>query len=110
MFTRKTLLLALAIVAVASLAVACGGSGGGGGGESLTVTMTDFKFDPGTINATPGQTINLTIVNKGQTRHTFVLKDANVNVGADPGQTTTASRIVAMSFCEPRSCRLQLSS
>ena len=24
--------------------------------------------------------------------------------------TTTASRIVAMSFCEPRSCRLQLSS
>ena len=94
MFSRKTLLLALAIVAVASLVVACGGggsSGGGGGGESVTVTMTDFKFDPATLNATPGQTINLTVVNKGQTRHTFVLSDANVNIGADPGQSATAS-------------------
>ncbi len=91
---KRFVLLTVAIVAIAALAVACGGggsSGGGGGAQSVTVTGTDFKFDPNTINATPGQTINLTFVNKGQSRHTFVLKDANVNIGADPGQTQTTS-------------------
>ncbi len=94
MFSRKTALLALVFVAIAALAVACGGGGGstsGGGAQSITITATEFKFDPNTINATPGQTINLTLVNKGTARHTFVLKDANVNIGADPGQTATTT-------------------
>ncbi len=93
MFTKKTALLALIFVALAALVVACGGGGssGGGGGQNVTITGTDFKFDPATINATAGQTINVTLKNNGQSRHTFVLKEANVNIGADPGQTATAS-------------------
>ena len=35
---------------------------------------------------------------------------SSIIAGLDPFTLTTASRIVAMSFCEPRSCRLQLSS
>ena len=80
MFTKKHVFLMLAIIVVAALAVACGGGGstGGGGAQNVTVTMTDFKFDPATINATVGQTVNITITNKGQTRHTWVAKDLEV--------------------------------
>ncbi len=94
MFSRRFALFAVVIVAVAALAVACGGGGGASGGgsaggaQNVTITATDFKFDPNTINATPGQTINLTMVNKGQSRHTFVLKDANVSIAAEAGQQT----------------------
>ncbi len=93
MFSKKFALLAFVVVAIAAIVVGCGGGGGStsGGGQSITITATDFKFDPNTINATPGQTINLTLKNNGQARHTFVLKDANVNIGADPGQTATTT-------------------
>ncbi len=95
MFTRKFSLLALVIVAVAALAVACGGSSGGsssGGGNSVTITATDFKFDPATINAKAGETVNVTLNNKGTATHTFVVKDAgNFKLTADAGKTATGS-------------------
>lgn len=95
MFRRTTYLVA-ALAAIALLAVACGGgasTGGSGGGNALnvTITMTEFKFDPSTINATAGQTINVTMVNKGNIKHTFVIPDAKVTFSADPGQTVTKS-------------------
>ncbi len=95
MFTKKFAFLALAIVAVAALSVACGGSSGGsssGGGNNVTINMTDFKFDPATINAKAGETVNVTVVNKGSTTHTFALKDAgNFKLSADAGKTATGS-------------------
>ena len=39
-----------------------------------------------------------------------LLKEAATKTNDIAGDGTTTSRIVAMSFCEPRSCRLQLSS
>ncbi len=90
MFTKKFALLTLVIVAVAALAVACGGGGGGSssGGNNVTITATDFKFDPATITAKAGETVNVTLVNKGSATHTFVLKDAgNFKISADAGQT-----------------------
>ncbi len=89
MFTRKFALLAFVIVAVAALAVACGGGGGSSsGGNSVTITMTDFKFDPATINAKAGEQVNVTVVNKGSATHTLVVKDAgNFKISADAGQT-----------------------
>lgn len=90
---RRSLLLVAAIAAVALFVVACGGgaSSGGGGGNALnvTVTNTEFKFDPANINAKPGQTINLTVVNKGSIRHTWVLPSQNVKLTIEPGQTAT---------------------
>ena len=88
-------LIAAALAASALLAVACGGgaSTGGGGGNALnvTITMTEFKFDPGTINATAGQTVNVTMVNKGSIKHTLVLPDLKITFSTDPGQTVTKS-------------------
>ncbi len=92
MSSKKFALFAVVFVAIAMLVVACGGggtSGGGGNAQDITITATDFKFDPNTINATPGQTINVTLVNKGSSTHTFVVKDANnFKISADPGQST----------------------
>ncbi len=91
--SRRTIVFLAAIALIAVLVSACGGGAGGsttGGGSSalnVTVTATEFKFDPSTINATPGQTINLTVKNSGTTQHTFVLSQANVKLTIDPGKT-----------------------
>ncbi len=88
---RRSIFLCATIAAVALLVVACGGGGGGGGGAALNVavTNTEFKFDPATINAAPGQTINLTVRNAGSIQHTWVLPAANVKLTIDPGQSVT---------------------
>jgi plastocyanin len=92
--SKRTIIL-LAVVALASLALAaCGGgasTGSSSGGSALNVTVnaTEFKFDPATINATPGQTINLTVKNVGTIQHTFVLNAANVKLTIDPGKSVT---------------------
>ncbi len=91
--SRRMIVLLAAIALVAVLLAACGGgaSGGGstGGGTPLnvTVTGTEFKYDPSTINATPGQTINLTFKNTGSVQHTVVLPQANVKLTVDPGKS-----------------------
>ncbi len=90
---RRSIFLIAALAAVTLFVVACGGGASGGGGGagalSVTVTNTEFKFDPATINAKPGQTINLTVVNKGSIRHTWVLPSQNIKVTIEPGQTAT---------------------
>ena len=89
--------LVFSLAAIALLAVmlsACGGGAGGGGstgggGSPVTVTVnaTEFKFDPATINAAPGQSIKLTVKNTGSVQHTFVLSQANVKLTIDPGKS-----------------------
>ncbi|MGE5264680.1 MAG: cupredoxin domain-containing protein [Acidobacteriota bacterium] len=93
--SRRLIVALTAIALMAVLLAACGGgaSGGGtgGGGSALdvTVTATEFKFDPATITAAPGQSINLTVKNNGSVQHTWVQKDSNVTMTIDPGKSTT---------------------
>ena len=90
--SRRTILL-LAVVAFAAVALAaCGGGASTGGGATplnVTVTTTEFKYDPAAINATPGQTINLTVKNIGSVQHSFVFATANVKIIVDPGKSVT---------------------
>jgi plastocyanin len=90
--SRRTILL-LAVVALAALALAaCGGGASSGGGATalnVTVSATEFKYDPATINATAGQTINLTFKNVGSVQHTFVFATSNVKLTVDPGKSVT---------------------
>ena len=92
---RRTMILFGAIALIALALAACGGGAGSGGGNgsaaalNVTVTATEFKFDPATINATAGQTINLTVKNVGSVQHTFVLSAANVKLTIDPGKSAT---------------------
>ncbi|CAN5506040.1 hypothetical protein BH20ACT23_BH20ACT23_03810 [soil metagenome] len=76
----RRMLVAFGIVAL--LATACGGDdgdpaaasgdGGGGGGtgsSSVTLTAADFSFDPGTVTAAAGDTIELS--NEGESPRTY---------------------------------------
>jgi plastocyanin len=90
--SRRTIVLLVAISLVAVLLAGCGGGASSGGGAApltVTVTTNEFKFDPAVINATPGQTVNLTVKNIGSVQHTFVLANANVKITVDPGKSVT---------------------
>ena len=71
---------AVALAAGLVLGVAaCGGSGGGGGGQpagSIKVTMTEFKFDPATLDAKAG-TLTFFLVNGGTISHDMVIADSS---------------------------------
>jgi plastocyanin len=97
MIGRK-LLAAAGIVAL--LATACGGDdggeasaaedgggSGGGGGSSVTLTAEDFSFDPGTVTAAAGDTIELS--NEGEAPHNLQAEDAGLDQDVDAGESVS---------------------
>ncbi|TMC77825.1 MAG: hypothetical protein E6J08_13075 [Chloroflexi bacterium] len=66
-------LAALAVVVV--LAACGGGSGSSAPAGSIQVTMTEFKFDPSTINATHGKVV-FWLINSGTTQHDLAIRDS----------------------------------
>jgi len=72
--------VASGLIAIALLA-ACGGSGGNGGSQpagSIKVTMTEYKFDPSTVNASSGKVVFF-LVNGGSVAHDLIIRDSNNN-------------------------------
>jgi plastocyanin len=68
--------VAVALAAVALLA-ACGGNSPAQPAGSIKVTMTEFKFDPSTINAPAGKVV-FYLVNAGNnTSHDFIIRDTS---------------------------------
>jgi plastocyanin len=69
-----------AVVLVVAVLAGCGGSGGAAQpAGSLKVTMTEFKFDPATLNAPAGKVVFF-LVNAGNgTSHDFVIRDSSNN-------------------------------
>lgn len=73
--------MAVGLVAIALLA-ACGGSGGSGSSQpsgSIQVTMTEFKFDPSTIQHSSGNMV-FWLVNSGSTQHDMAIRDSSGKV------------------------------
>jgi len=68
---------AVALVAVALLVLpACGGSSVGQPAGSIKVTMTEYKFDPGDLNAPAGKVV-FYLVNAGTISHDLVIAKAD---------------------------------
>ena len=81
--------LAVGLAAVALLA-GCGGGGGGGSSQpagSIQVTMTEFKFDPSTIQHSNGKMV-FWLVNSGSTQHDMAIRDSS-------GKTIATSELVS---------------
>jgi plastocyanin len=66
--------VAVAVAAVAVLA-ACGGSSAAQPAGSIKVTMTEFKFDPSTINAPAGKVVFFVVNAGNNTSHDFIIRD-----------------------------------
>jgi plastocyanin len=79
--------LAAAIASAALLAGCGGGSGPDQPAGSIKVTMTEFQFDPSTINASSGKVV-FYLVNAGSAGHDLVIKD-------DAGKKIAGSELVS---------------
>jgi plastocyanin len=92
----KRMLATLGIVGL--LATACGGDeegspaasgdgGGAGSSSSVTITAADFSFDPKTVTAATGDTIELS--NEGDSPHNMQAEEAGLDEDVDPGETVS---------------------
>lgn len=90
---RKFVLFVGLLVAVTAVLAACGGGGGGGGAGAVTVSVegSEFAYQPTDISAKPGQKVAVNFKNAGTVEHTFVIKDLNFKLTAQPGQTVTGT-------------------
>ncbi|MEA2460866.1 MAG: hypothetical protein QOH90_1043 [Actinomycetota bacterium] len=74
---------------------ACGDktdSGGDSGSRAVTVVATDFQFDTTTLNLEPGEEIDLTFQNDGESPHTFTSDDIEgADLSADPGNSASGT-------------------
>ena len=69
---------AVAIAAAALLAGCGGGSAPAQPSGSIKVTMTEFAFDPSTINTSSGKVV-FYLVNAGSVGHDMVIRDSSKN-------------------------------
>lgn len=93
--SRRLQFLGLALVLVLGMAVVACGPGGGGasssGGETVTVEGAEFAYTPNEITAKPGEKVTVNFKNVGTVEHTFVIKDLNFKLTAQPGQTVSGT-------------------
>lgn len=86
------------LLLVTVVGVACGG--GGGASETTTddaaepaaegagaLVAVNFAFDPATLTAESGDTIDFT--NEDEAKHNFTAEDAGLDVDVDPSGSTT---------------------
>jgi plastocyanin len=76
---RRSLFVSFALLAGFLALAACGG-GATPAPANISVTATDFHFDPQTWTVTAGQTVNVTLINKGALPHDFVVIKAGETV------------------------------
>jgi plastocyanin len=92
---KKLFVVLLSLVVAALMLAACGG-GGGSGALDITIAGNDaFRYVPETINAKPGQTVNLTFKNEGVLEHSLVIEAVGLKI------TAAASQTVAETFTAP---------
>lgn len=66
---------------------AASGGGGGGGGGSATLTAAEFAWDPSTLTAPAGGSIEL--VNEDEAEHNLTIEDAGIDEDVAGGESVT---------------------
>jgi plastocyanin len=93
MSSRKLWVFVGLLMAVAAIVSACGGGGGGAGAGAATFNIqgSEFSYQPNAFTVKPGEKVTINFKNAGTVEHTFVLKDLNFKLTAQPGQTVTGT-------------------
>lgn len=78
----------LVLIPLLLVLAACGRTGGAATSSSgeVTVTMTEYKFEPDTIRVKAGQEVRITLENKGEKEHEFMVgRDVGMEEGFPDG-------------------------
>jgi uncharacterized cupredoxin-like copper-binding protein len=101
-------MLAVGMFAVAPLLLgACGSGSSVGANGSLVITMEEMRFSPNRLDLKAGQSVTVTLVNKGSVRHDLAFPSAEMPglAGIEtltlPGQTSH----VTLRFDQPGTYR-----
>jgi len=91
----KRISILLALLLLPALAACGGDDDGGGDNAAISVALEDFSFAPGSIDATAGTQVTVTVSNIGGIQHSWVLLNAGDEVTATA--QITDDRILATS-------------
>lgn len=86
------------------------GDSSSGEGRAVDVTAQDFEFDPSTIEAEPGEVLEITFTNEGNAPHTFTTEDDQADEEVQPGDSTTFTVSVPDSGTLAFECRFHAGS
>ena len=87
---NRSLLIGLAVVA--ALSGACGGDDpvpAGEGGGTVALTAADFAFEPSSLSAAAGSTIEFS--NEDDAKHNFTAEEAGLDEDADAASSVSIS-------------------
>lgn len=105
MTRHRNLTIAVAATAVLFLAAACSSSSSSSSGSvggttspaaagtdvqgktTFAIDAQDFSFSPNALTGSPGQSLTVTVTNKGTATHTFTIDSENVSVQLAPGDS-----------------------
>lgn len=59
--------------------------------EAVTIRANEYEFDPTTIEADPGETIDLEFINEGDVHHTFTIEELDLDQDGASGETIAAA-------------------
>lgn len=59
------------------------------GAPTIEVEATEFAFQPERLTIDAGESVNLTLVNRGQLLHDLSIPELGIDLVAAPGETTT---------------------
>jgi plastocyanin len=98
----KLVIRAALALALAGALAACGGSATPSpAAQKVSVVGTEFAFDPNTIEAKAGETLEITLVNKGTLEHDISIDALGVKLLVPVGKTlavTTAKPVPAGTY------------
>jgi plastocyanin len=57
------------------------------GKTTFAIDAQDFSFSPNALTGSPGQSLAITVTNKGSATHTFTIDSENVSVELAPGDS-----------------------
>ena len=129
MTRHRNLTIASAATAVLFLATACSSSSSSSSGAvggsttspaaagtdvqgktTFAIDAQDFSFSPNALTGSAGQSLTITVTNKGTATHTFTIDSENVSVQLAPGDSQKVTVTFPQSGSVEFYCKFHVSS